>query len=84
VSRFDQQEERDLRDVRPRRDVRQIVFTRGIERVAAREVAERAVRLLQIPGVGDLHDLELHGRLWRHLNDVRCDIPGEALEPRAV
>lgn len=70
--------------MRPRRDVRQIVFARGIERVATREVAERAVRLLQVPGVGDLHDLELYGRFGRHLHHVRCDSLGEALVPRAV
>jgi hypothetical protein len=60
VPGFDEEEHRDLGDVRPGRDVDQVVLAGRVERRAPREIPQGAVGLLQIPGVGEGGDLQVN------------------------
>ena len=51
VPRLGQEEQADLRDVRPGRDVDEVVLGLGVERVGAGEVVQRAIHLLEVPRV---------------------------------
>ena len=70
VARLGQQEQADLRDVRAGRDVDQVVLAIRIERVAAREVVQRAVDLAEVPRVAELDACGAHDRLRRQRPDV--------------
>ncbi len=65
-----QQEQADLRDVRAGRDVDQIVFAIRIERIAAREVVQRAVDQPEVPGVAEVQHVRTHLRFRRLRPDV--------------
>ena len=54
MPRLGQKEETDLGNVRAGRDVHQIILALRIERVAAREVVQRAEDLIEVPWVADL------------------------------
>ena len=77
VARLGEQEQADLRDVRARRDVDEVVLALGVERIAAREVVERGVDLLEVPGVVEVDGVPHDVGLGRDRGDVRGDGVGE-------
>src|SRR4029453_8211178 len=58
-------------------DVAEVVLPGGVERVAAGEVPEGPVSVLEVPGVGDLDVFQPDLGLRRDLPDVAGDEPGE-------
>ena len=73
VARLGEEEEADLGDVGARRDVDEVVLFLGVEGGGAREVVERAVDLLEVPGVGDVDRVDPDLRLGRDVADVLHD-----------
>ncbi len=82
VARLDQEEPADLRHMRAGGDVDVIVLGVRIEGIGGGEVVHRAIDLLEIPGVFQLHRVEAHLGLGRDAGDVAAQVlrnPGKAL-----
>ena len=78
MARLGQQEQADLRDVRPGGDVHQVILGFRIERIRSREVVQVCIHRLEIPWVGRGVDMQAHLRLRRHVPDVVAHGGGEA------
>jgi len=58
--RLGEEEEADLGDVGPRRDVTEILFPVRVERVGPSEVEQRPVDRLEVPGISELDPVTVH------------------------
>ena len=70
MTRFGQQEQADLCDVRAGGDVNEILFRLGVERVGPGEIVQRRVDLLEVPGVFHRDQVGAHLGLGRDRGDV--------------
>ena len=70
MTRLGQQEETNLRDVGPGRDVNEVILFLGIERICAREVMERAEDLVEVPGVANFNLVGPHFSFGRDAPNV--------------
>jgi hypothetical protein len=71
--RLDEQEPADLRDMRSRRDVDEIILLLRVEGIGVGEVAHGAIDLLKVPRVGQVQNSPFDFGLWRDLRDVASD-----------
>ena len=78
VARLGQQEEADLRYVRAGGDMHQVFLPLRLEGVAARELVQRAIHFLEIPGILKLDRRQAHLRFRGDRPHVLRQRPGEA------
>ena len=84
MTRLGQEEEADLGDVRPGRDVDEVVLFLRIERVGARKVMERRVDAFEIPRVLELDHVPDDAGLRRCVSDIGRDDSGDVGARTAV
>ena len=65
-------------------DVDEIVLALRIERIAGREIVQRAIHFLEIPRVLQVDPVKPHIGLGRNAGDVGTQMFGELLGPAVV
>ena len=78
VACLGEQKPADLRDMAAGGDVDQVVLVLGIERVGTREIVQRRIHLLEVPGVAQRHLDVAHLGFRRHRRDVETGSLREA------
>ena len=80
LSRFNEEEKADLRDVRACRDVHPVFFLLAVEGVIRRPVVQAGIDFAEIPGIFQFHRHEVNGGMRRDVTDVGADVFGEVVE----